>query len=1147
MEFSEAKRYSKEYLEEAREKYLEMKRIDEGETNYSGQEKSYGSDSGVQGRNIQKMIESDDMDQFLKSAYAACDEIMAESSENSSIKAEAVQACIKALTAAVLCLLSQVYDVDRYKDLSRQGGFVTLTYSPVFSLGLFIIKETELTNFVRKSDEVEQKQRDFGMILSIVDWMISSGGIFRNTVYTNVKESFRWVLGKGIISRALYLNILLKFFNSSDADAMFILAVNYAISPGNIAEDTDSTAAERAGDVRGAAEREAAEKEIDDVIIQRFGALPSETQAKIVEQCTYRNILKEQLFQARGEDPCPDKVLQSVIRQHVKSMIQTMWLDAGEGEQREQRSLLKFNSIDCAYVSAVLRKAAFEAEKDTDYRDDHDVKETVSSNEIRDFWDSVEIRDNHDSGKGMEGNFNILYMNRTALAMSLKEDKIYIYSHGRKNEGEAERCPDKKYIVSFDVNDWKLENLSAVLSDNCIVDTVLTYGKNPNSSDFYYSLIYLENYRGIKCSTVSFDHRFLIERNKESIILKSEETGDLINHFYGEKILSITGFVGKNGAGKSSTVDFLRDSFSCICNDLFDEKLHVKDGAIEIERPEMSRYRLKVDENASEGTKSEETRFFVIFHFNGNFYYLTNFKLMDVEKRENETADAVKEQDTSGGSLKLVNLTQVNPYQIGYMLPLHVRDRRIVYFSQFLAPAGVDAAEHELYAEDVSVINMSEEALNSTRRELIVGERLRLNRALFMELIFYYYMENQLNHYFSEGFKAGELEVKSRFLEQITEDHTDTVKVDNLSGNMIGVVVKDPMAYIRPFSSGQYSKFALLSRLFWCLKGWMVFSDVLSKKGFDVERTFEEAHSWDAIRDELIGGYLHSSDTAVLFFDEADTYYHPDWQRGFVHDIWKMIDEYRDNPVQVVFTTNSPLMLSDLTQKDVYLMKNAEEDTSVNRAVDVPGDSERRNPSIQTFGQNIHTLLAKPFFLERTIGIFADERIEWLVGLLIEVTEILDFLDNPEVTAKKKQAFLEQLKNKQETIYKKVCQIREKAAKPDANLDKRARKLQLRMNRGHVEREYVETLLRKKFFPDAGKEDISSDCIDALLRNHIRIVGEDVLRNELFDMYNDYRARIGSPVELDKQIEQMEKELRALHEKRDLLRAKNRSRDGEQV
>lgn len=1011
-------------------------------------------------------------------------------------QAERIRAVLTQFSGSVIQMLTEMYAADQYDKILKIDEFEALTTDIVFILGAALTKETV-------SSETENIAVFVDKIIFGKDESVKEE--YRKGIYETVMRYCRNVIEKGVLARDQYLRILLECFTENDWGPTFVIEVNRLVSPCELADDAE------------------VDSRVDDVIKGHFHKLSDQQKLDIIEQCTYRDINK-------AENPCPEKIREEKIRQHVVCMIETMWMEVRNEEQAaKDRELLKFHCIDCAYVSAKIKADLDRA--------------------------NSKFGDSHDTSKKMPDTFNIIISDIHVLVMKLKGEEIEIHVHGKRQGPDRERCCDESYKVPFSKDDWKLDAVDEILRAQNISRIVTDYCSDPDGSDFRYSLIYLENYRGIDHMSVSFDHKFSIARDDQKVCLIEEKTGSVIKNFYGNKIVSMTGFVGKNGAGKTSVVDFLRDSFLLICSDLYDENLAAVNGVINMKPGQAQKYRLKEDIVDSDGGQYGGTRFFVAFYFMEKYYYLTNMKVRRVvpggERSEGEGLDSLKE-------MRISNRNSIAPYQIGEMLPLYRKNRRIVYFSQYLAPAGVAAREQERYgaqdrnraeaAENGSslftadqddeqmpyreggIINLSEETLNSMRTENTGQRKEKVNISLFMQLVFYFCKKDSFEDYFGKNFVPDDLEVSSMFAGG-SEDGQGTFKLKGLQGTLLEQILKDPMAYIRPFSSGQYSKFVLLSRLFWCIKGWDVFPAKLSEQGFNEKEAIPGAPGWDNIRDS-VGRYLKKTDSAVLLFDEADVYYHPDWQRGFIQDIMTMVEECSDIPLQIVFTTNAPLMLSDLQQRDIYLMKNQPDS---NADSDDAAKRESVNPSVQTFGQNIHTLMAKPFFLDRTIGKFADRRIGWLIGLMIDVSSIVSFLSDVKQEEEEQNKVWSNLLENHREIHNKTKAIFDAVKTLGSGAGKNA----IRKKAAEIEREYVAEQIRKKELMDFGLDegaDVGTDgssyeLVLEFLQNHIKLIGEDVLRNELFDMFNDFRARIERGVEGETLIRQKEKELEALKEK----------------
>lgn len=126
-------------------------------------------------------------------------------------------------------------------------------------------------------------------------------------------------------------------------------------------------------------------------------------------------------------------------------------------------------------------------------------------------------------------------------------------------------------------------------------------------------------------------------------------------------------------------------------------------------------------------------------------------------------------------------------------------------------------------------------------------------------------------------------------------------------------------------------------------------------------------------------------DSVILLIDEADLTYHPEWQRVFIALLTAFLPKIypprccRD--IQIVLSTHSPILLSDVPQQNVVYLK-----------YDPKKGCTLADSSVHTgtFGQNIHLLFKDSFFLEKgTVGLFAEKKMKGLVNKLKEIeTEI---------------------------------------------------------------------------------------------------------------------------------------------------------------
>ncbi|MEY8336551.1 AAA family ATPase [Lachnospiraceae bacterium 62-35] len=153
------------------------------------------------------------------------------------------------------------------------------------------------------------------------------------------------------------------------------------------------------------------------------------------------------------------------------------------------------------------------------------------------------------------------------------------------------------------------------------------------------------------------------------------------------------------------------------------------------------------------------------------------------------------------------------------------------------------------------------------------------------------------------------------------------------------------------------------------------------------ERAYQNLLSWinlvpqfHKIHKEMPEGLKH---TVLLLIDEIDLYAHPDMQKEFINYFLDEIkSQFNNYKVQVVFTTHSPLCLSDIpVENTIYLTKQKEK-----CVVDWRVHS-------QTFGKDVFRILNDAFYLKNsTMGSFAKGKIDEIFRA------IKDYQNKPEKT-----------------------------------------------------------------------------------------------------------------------------------------------------
>ncbi|OCS91058.1 AAA family ATPase [Caryophanon latum] len=116
-----------------------------------------------------------------------------------------------------------------------------------------------------------------------------------------------------------------------------------------------------------------------------------------------------------------------------------------------------------------------------------------------------------------------------------------------------------------------------------------------------------------------------------------------------------------------------------------------------------------------------------------------------------------------------------------------------------------------------------------------------------------------------------------------------------------------------------------------------------------------------------IEGYNH-----LILLDEPDNTKHPSWQVNLLQIIVDFFNTVFEKKVQIIFTTHSPIMLSDIHQSNVVYMKNQNDEIII----------EKSSEHSETFAQNIHELFKDAFFLQNTRGTLANNVLDRIEKML---------------------------------------------------------------------------------------------------------------------------------------------------------------------
>lgn len=104
-----------------------------------------------------------------------------------------------------------------------------------------------------------------------------------------------------------------------------------------------------------------------------------------------------------------------------------------------------------------------------------------------------------------------------------------------------------------------------------------------------------------------------------------------------------------------------------------------------------------------------------------------------------------------------------------------------------------------------------------------------------------------------------------------------------------------------------------------------------------------------------------------LVFDEIEICFHPEYQRTMVNSLLQMLTARKMNidcAINIILVTHSPFILSDIPASNILFLKDGTQDNSKKRI---------------SFAQNIGEMMYDSFFMEKTIGDFAESKLKELI------------------------------------------------------------------------------------------------------------------------------------------------------------------------
>jgi len=122
-----------------------------------------------------------------------------------------------------------------------------------------------------------------------------------------------------------------------------------------------------------------------------------------------------------------------------------------------------------------------------------------------------------------------------------------------------------------------------------------------------------------------------------------------------------------------------------------------------------------------------------------------------------------------------------------------------------------------------------------------------------------------------------------------------------------------------------------------------------------------------------------------VFLDEIELCFHPELQRMFIlelRDTLKKLNLKYIYGLNFCFVTHSPFLLSDIPSTNILLLDNMDKNKKLGVTFPLKYDTNSK----KTFAANIHDLLVDGFFMDGSIGAFAESTIKDIVKLHADIS-----------------------------------------------------------------------------------------------------------------------------------------------------------------
>lgn len=536
--------------------------------------------------------------------------------------------------------------------------------------------------------------------------------------------------------------------------------------------------------------------------------------------------------------------------------------------------------------------------------------------------------------------------------------------------------------------------------------------------------IHIKKYKKLENVGFCFSNKYSISFQENTLVIKENE--NFVKDFFSNKISNLTGIVGENGTGKTTVLNYLNEFLNNGNNHRDEDALFIYSSGDSIlyYSKDVITYNKEKFKLQKQTYKQFEEAFSKVTMLMLSNYIDTHNMLSSTTITES----LAHHQNYTSNALLLQNATPFgvfsNKKEDKRNFTDHVRKfnvgelQRIVQFTnwvrrnKFELPVTIPKFLNIKLGELVEYYDEEEELKDFTIElfSKLDGEQKRfeafklgiirhLLQAFFYQASYYYQTFGTvefplIKNYFTEAFNKVTNRNYTSFNKSILNAFDKCFKDKKLanSQNTISYIIAF-LNFLQDFNVKEHNNDTLVSFDFTRnIEAFYKFLDLYS--AIDLRHdflSFEFVHELGGEASYSSGEYSILTTLArinevvarfkvspfITMIDEAELALHPNWQRKFLKLLLNFLDVRLNNSqqnTQVIITSHSPFILSDLPNHCVVYLKNVDGKTISTTNLD---------SKTETFGANIHELFTDSFFMDNElVGEFAKEKIHKLIERL---------------------------------------------------------------------------------------------------------------------------------------------------------------------